>query len=399
MNGQEAMAPASGQAPQKKSYKGLITALIAVGVIALIGAGVGGYFIYKFFKGPADAARQFFMDIAAGQVEKAYNDTSSGFKDFGTLEDFTAFVEANPELSRTKKVSFSSSNIVNQNATLSGNLYDENDEPSPVEVDLVKVGDVWKVDGVELLAPGDGSGADVSDGEAALSEEEDSVTRTIGPMPEPPTQGQGIFVQVFPDANGDRFDIYDAAGNNRISSAEEANTLVSIAPGTYSLYRWGNKDFRYAAQVVVQAGKVAVVPMGAIELRLVSNDTTGDRFDIYDVAGTKRYSSAEAGNTLITVPPGTYTLYRWGNTDLRYASQVVVQEKNVTVVRMGAIQYTGTARFDIYDATGTTRYSSAEQNNAVVSVPPGDYLLKQWGSDKPLTGVVHVEAGQTTVVE
>jgi hypothetical protein len=142
-----------------------------------------------------------------------------------------------------------------------------------------------------------------------------------------------------------------------------------------------------------------VVSLGALKLELVPDTAAGERYDIFDASGTKKVSGYEPGNSLVTLPPGTYMLYRYANKDLLYAREAVVQAGKVTTVPLGAIQYNGTTRFDVFDASGTKKLSGYEAPETVIAFPPGDYMLKKYASNLVLVNSLRVEAGKTTVVQ
>ncbi|MDD5566784.1 MAG: hypothetical protein PHH01_01170 [Patescibacteria group bacterium] len=88
---------------------------------------------------------QFMHDLAAGQVEQAYNGTTDEFKNVGTLEEFQEFVNFYPKLSELDKVNFSEVSVVGNETALIGVWTTKTDEKFNVDMTLIKVNDVWKV--------------------------------------------------------------------------------------------------------------------------------------------------------------------------------------------------------------------------------------------------------------
>lgn len=178
---------------------------------------------------------------------------------------------------------------------------------------------------------------------------------------------------------------------------------VTVPAGIYRLVRNNAPAFVYATDVVVVAGQVTDVRMGAITLVTVPGGVEGE-FEIQDAAGTVTLSDFEEPNMPVTVPAGTYTLMRNNAPGFVYATNVTVTAGSSTPVTMGAIRLQTLpgaveGEFEIQDATGTLTLSDFEEPNMPVTVPPGTYTLVQNNNpDFVYATDVMVTAGNVTTV-
>ena len=207
----------------------------------------------------------------------------------------------------------------------------------------------------------------------------------------------GILVTTPPGAVNEIFDLYTADGSRRISLAHDLNVVLEVDPGTYLLTQYFNENFVYARDVVVAAGQVTTIEMGAVVVDTTA-DSDGAIYDIYDATGELLLSRPNDSDVIIPVPPATYTLKEYF-ADFVYASGVAVAAGEIVTVQMGAIRYDGEEpTYDIYDETGTivlVRPASQGENRPV---PPGTYVLKDYFAELVLAEDVVVTTGQTTVV-
>jgi hypothetical protein len=129
-----------------------VTDWIGVVFLALVlAASIIPIFLALFLTSPAvTSADMFFREVAAGRVEEAYRSASPGFREVAPLEDFESFVEENAFMKRYADYSFASRSFSGDTATLTGKIITENGEKYPVEVWLLRVDGVWRVDGFEL---------------------------------------------------------------------------------------------------------------------------------------------------------------------------------------------------------------------------------------------------------
>lgn len=196
------------------------------------------------------------------------------------------------------------------------------------------------------------------------------------------THYASVLLDAVPNAEGGSFDIFDAAGTNKLSAANAPDSPVAVSPGTYLLRQYYNSAFTFATGVVVQPGRLTVVPMGAVKVATVPNSQLAS-FDIYDASGTQLLSSANNPDVPVTAPPGTFVLKQYYNDAFEFAAGVTVQAGQTATVGMGAIVLqtlpsSAWGSYDIYDSTGGIMYSSANDPNVRVAAPPGTYVLKQY---------------------
>ena len=162
------------------------------------------------------------------------------------------------------------------------------------------------------------------------------------------------------------------------------------------LKEYFNPSFDYATDVTVVAGEVTSIQMGGIRLVTVEGAADGE-YAIWDSTGNTMYASYNEPDIIITAPPGTYTLKEYFNPAFTYATDVEVAAGEVTNVFMGAIRYHGTLDYDIY--SGGELVSSYNVPEAIITAPPGTYVLTEYFNDENVlaTNVV-VVARQITEV-
>lgn len=125
----------------------LIVAILVVGTIAI--GSLTLYLGYKTLSGPADASQAWLELIRDGNVDQAYDATSLEFQQVVTREDMTGFLAAYPVLANNTSATFSSFNIDNDVAVVSGTIRGAGEE-SPVTVTLVKQDGDWRVVEISL---------------------------------------------------------------------------------------------------------------------------------------------------------------------------------------------------------------------------------------------------------
>lgn len=116
--------------------------------------------------------------------------------------------------------------------------------------------------------------------------------------------------------------IYDSTGTTVYATYNEPDVIITAPPGTFVLKEYFNDRFTYASNVLVQAGEVTTVTMGAIRY----NGTQA--YDIY-IGGTLVSSYNEPGD-IVTAPPGTYTLMKYFDDTTVLALNVVVTAGAIT---------------------------------------------------------------------
>lgn len=151
--------PAAASAPSKKLSGCAIAAIIGGGVLVLLGVLVAGviFLAFALSSGAVDAMKDHLALLKQGQVERAYEGTSSEFRSVTSLEDYRAFVAAYPALSSVESSSFAERSVENDVATLGGTIVDPAGRKSTIRARLIKEGDDWKVMAVEVS---DGEGED-----------------------------------------------------------------------------------------------------------------------------------------------------------------------------------------------------------------------------------------------
>lgn len=97
-----------------------------------------------------DVVQNQFSALRAGDYEKAYSYTASEFKKEVSIHDFKQFIEENPALKDNVSVSFPSREIKNNYGFLNGTLQLKDGKTIPIEVQLIKEDNVWKIIYIDL---------------------------------------------------------------------------------------------------------------------------------------------------------------------------------------------------------------------------------------------------------
>jgi len=120
-----------------------------LGVIAVIIAVIIGLAFYAT-SGIVKVAEDQLAFLKAGEVQKAYDLTSKDFQGATSFDQFKAFVEQYPSLSKNKSHTFSSREIVNDQGSIVGSLTSEDGAVTPIEYKFIKEGGEWKILGLNL---------------------------------------------------------------------------------------------------------------------------------------------------------------------------------------------------------------------------------------------------------
>jgi hypothetical protein len=89
--------------------------------------------------------------LKSGDLQAAYAETSTGFRDAVSFEKFEAFVKQYPALSRNASHSFSSrSTNASGSGEVKGTLTDDRGAVLPVQYQLVKENGAWKILGLHI---------------------------------------------------------------------------------------------------------------------------------------------------------------------------------------------------------------------------------------------------------
>jgi len=213
----------------------------------------------------------------------------------------------------------------------------------------------------------------------------------------------GVIVETPPGSATLSVDVYDAATGVRLMQAKSTNDLIELPAGEYRITQFGSEALVLAPSVVVTAGTVTRVRLGAILVTTVGG-AEGLTYDLYDAAGTTRLDQVNDAGTIRPVPAGTYVLKEYFNDVFDLARDVVVVEATVTTVPLGAIRLVTVdeaeeATYDIFDAAGETRLDQVNDAGTIRPVPAGTYVLTEYFNEGLVyaSGVV-VEAGEVTDV-
>lgn len=141
-------------APPKRSMRNIllivagVALLLIVGCVVLFGSVIAAAF--NATQPVADAGERFMSAMRDGDFEGAYNMMTPALQtEFGTLEDFSGRVEG----SRPTTWTFTSRNIENNVGKLSGTATFEDSAQGNFGLVLDKVGNDWKVSGIDFNTP------------------------------------------------------------------------------------------------------------------------------------------------------------------------------------------------------------------------------------------------------
>lgn len=93
------------------------------------------------------SADAFFALVKDGKTEQAYQSTAQPFRDATTLDQFTTFLEQTG-LNDYKTASYNSRAFENDQGRLEGTVSLNDGTDKPIQVDLLKEGGTWKVQGI-----------------------------------------------------------------------------------------------------------------------------------------------------------------------------------------------------------------------------------------------------------
>jgi len=130
-------------------------AKILLGVVVVIAAILVA--VFSFTAGMTKAADEFFAAARSGNVEQAYRYTSPDFQAGTSKEELAAFLKANA-LDKVTDTSWSSRAINGGTGKLEGSLTIATGGVVPVEIDLTKGDDGWKIQTLRKAAAGLQSG-------------------------------------------------------------------------------------------------------------------------------------------------------------------------------------------------------------------------------------------------
>jgi Clostripain family/Domain of unknown function (DUF4864) len=161
--------------PKKKKWPKILGGMVAFIILAV---GLGFYFT----AGMAGVVEKQLDLLRQGDIKGAYSLTSKDFHKATSLEQFTAFVKQYPSLSQNQGHTFSTRSIENNIGTVKGTLTAKDGAVTPVEFQLVKEQEEWRILFIEVRAAGTG-----------IKEEEKS-GKGRDPAPAPPLAASIVSV-------------------------------------------------------------------------------------------------------------------------------------------------------------------------------------------------------------
>ena len=126
------------------------------GVLAFIILAVG--LAFYFTAGMVGVVEKQLDLLRQGDIKAAYSLTCKDFQKATSLEQFTAFVKQYPSLSQNQGHTFTAGSIENNIGTVKGTLTAQDGEVTPVEFQLVKEQEEWRILFIEVRAAGAGTG-------------------------------------------------------------------------------------------------------------------------------------------------------------------------------------------------------------------------------------------------
>jgi hypothetical protein len=120
-----------------------IALAVAVGAAAVIALIV--WFAIWATSGLIEPIERQLAALKAGDMNAAYAETSEAFKGATSMEQFTAFVDNNPIMKDAASHSFPNRSINNGIGFVTGTLTSSTGGVIPVEYQLVKENDAWKI--------------------------------------------------------------------------------------------------------------------------------------------------------------------------------------------------------------------------------------------------------------
>jgi hypothetical protein len=126
-----------------KILLGILAGLAAVIVVAV-------WIAFSATSGLIETIERQLTALKAGNIEAAYAETSDGFHQATSLEQFTAFVDQYPILKDADNHSFSSRSFENNDGQVSGTLVAKGGALTNAERALVYEKEAWKIHNIKL---------------------------------------------------------------------------------------------------------------------------------------------------------------------------------------------------------------------------------------------------------
>ncbi len=196
-----------------------------VGIVALLVATLALYaaiiclIILLATDGVTNSVKMQLTAMRTGQVQKAYDYTSADFKRETSFDTFKEFVEQIPALNSNVGVSFTTTEIKNNQAFLQGTVTAADGSVTPIEYLLIFEDDQWKILGIKINPAANEEGA-ASDSSANDSEKSDPA-KPVGKL-------------TFDDKE-DKYSI-DYPDNWYYEQPDKSSVMFSGKKGTQSYY-------------------------------------------------------------------------------------------------------------------------------------------------------------------
>jgi hypothetical protein len=149
------IANAPVQPPKKRRWLKIVLGILAVFVV-IIAVAVGVAFWAT--SGLVDTIDRQLAAIKKGDYQAAYNETSLGLRDKFSLAAFEAYVKRYPVLVNNKSHSFSNRSFKDSVGRVEGTLTDTRGQVMPVQYQLVKENDAWRITYIHIGAKPELSG-------------------------------------------------------------------------------------------------------------------------------------------------------------------------------------------------------------------------------------------------
>lgn len=125
--------------------------IVLLGIVVVIGVLIALLFVAT--SGLPKAADEFFTLVGQGKIGEAYLATAAEFRAATSEEEFAAFLR-DSALGGYASASWSTRSIENNRGQLKGTVTTRDGGQIPLEMDLVKEGDAWKILAVRKAAAG-----------------------------------------------------------------------------------------------------------------------------------------------------------------------------------------------------------------------------------------------------
>jgi TM2 domain-containing membrane protein YozV len=102
----------------------------------------------------ASVGKDELAALRNGNIDQAYSYTSSEFHKGVSVDTFKKFVDSYPQLRNNVDSTFTDMEYKNNNGLITGTLTMKDGSTTPVEIELLKENDQWKINGINVKANG-----------------------------------------------------------------------------------------------------------------------------------------------------------------------------------------------------------------------------------------------------